>query len=303
MSGMRNTPNILESSTHKKGSKLVVKRGVKLEAYNLFKYVYSEWKHNSHASFQIPRPLGYIESEAMLKRTWVKGKGVSVVYFLTPEKLSGIMYGIKPSVYVEKSAEFLAWLHNLKKALNQVDAKALQQRHVTEMKIIVNSCFESRLIDKNIANNIQYEINRTSRYDNWGPVSVIHGDFKTQNILIAERNLAIIDFESARYDFSYLDLTRFMYNVKVRSNKYPLAIESRTDRLTSMFLKKYEKLCGKTDKRALASCNLRALLEELKTVLYSYPLKARSLKKSIRNFLNRSGLNYIVKEISMLRND
>lgn len=303
MSGMRNTPNILESLTYKKGSKLVVKRGVKLEAYNLFEYIYSEWKRNSHASFQIPRPVSYIESEAMLERTWVKGKVVSVVYFLTPEKLSGIIYGIKPSVYVEKSAEFLAWLHNLKKALNQVDAKALQQRHVTEMKMIVNSCFESRLIDKNIANNIEYEINRTSGYDDWGPVSVIHGDFKTQNILIAEKNLAIIDFESTRYDFSYLDLTRFMYNVKVRSNKYPLAIESRIDCLASMFLKKYEKLCGKIDKRALASCNLRALLEELKTVLCSYPLKARNLKKSIRNFLNRSGLNYIVKEISMLRND
>ena len=303
MSGMRKTPDILESLTHKKGSKLVVKRGVKLEAYNLFKYIYSEWKRNSHVSFQIPRPVSYIESEAMLERTWVKGKGLSVVYFLTPEELSGIMYGIKPSVYVEKSAEFLAWLHNLKKALNHVDMETLQQRHVTEMKMIVDSCFESRLIDKNVANNIEYEINRTSGYGDWGPVSVIHGDFKTQNILIAEKNLAIIDFESTRYDFSYLDLARFMYNVKVRSNKYPLALQSRIDYFTSIFLKKYEKLCGKIDKRALVSCCLQALLEELRTVLCSYHLKARSPKKSIRNFLNRSGFNYIVKEISLLRND
>jgi len=289
--------------SHEGKGKLAVKRGVKLEVYNLFKYIYSEWERNSHVPFKIPRPVSYIASEAVLKTAWVKGKRPSVLYFLVPEKISRIAYGIKPSVYIEKSAEFLAWLHSLRKALNHVDAKALQRRHITEMKMIVNSCFESGLIHKNVANGVEYEINRISGYDDWGPISIIHGDFKTQNILIAEKNLAIIDFESTRYDFSYLDLARFMYNVKVRSNKYPFVIENRIDCFTSIFLRKYEKLRGKIDKGALASCSYQALLEELKTVLYSYSLGARSLKNGVRSFLNRSGLNYLIREISSSRND
>jgi Ser/Thr protein kinase RdoA (MazF antagonist) len=233
----------------------------------------------------------------VLERTWIQGKTITVVYFLTPESLSRIIYGMKPSVYVEKSAEFLAWLHSLKKSVNHENFKELQQRYVTEMKVIVDQCFKNRLIDSNIANKIVSEINKTSRYDTWGPMSLIHGDFKTQNILVDGKKIAIIDFESLRYDFSYLDLSRFIYNIKVRTNKYPYAMEHRINCFISMFLKHYEMLCGKINRRALASCYLQALLTELKSVLSTYSLTARSFKMVMSNFLIRRGFNYIVKEI------
>jgi len=297
MSKLRKHSKRLTVINNNRENKLVVKRAVKSEAYKLFKYIYTEWKHNSNMSFRIPRPVSYSRSEAVLKRTWIHGKKIMVVYFLTPECLSRVIYGIKPSIFAEKSAEFLAWLHSLQKLWAYKNTKELQQRHVTEMKTIVNKCFKSRLIDKNIAKNIECEINKTSEYDAWGPVSLIHGDFKTQNILIAEKNLAIIDFESLRYDFSYLDLSRFVSNVKLRSSKYPLTIESHINSFTSMFLKKYEKLSGKIDKRALSSCYLHTLLKELKTVLCTYSVTARSIKTAINNFLIRRDFNYLVKEI------
>ena len=282
---------------------LVVKRRVKLEAYKIFESVYSEWRRDPHLSFQIPRPVTYRPSEAMLERTWVKGKRVLAIYFLMPKQLSGIIYGIEPSTYAEKSAEFLAWLHDLKKMSNRVNVKNLQRNYVTQMRKVVDSCLRSRLINESIANNIEYKINRISEYDGWGPVSLIHGDFKTQNVLIAGRNLAIIDFEGTRHDFSYLDLARFVCNIRLRSNKYPFVKENRIDFLTSTFVRKYEKMCGKIDKRAFLACYLRDLLEELKIILHSYSIKARGSKASVGNFLIRRQLDYLVKETLLLRNE
>jgi len=303
VSRMREHTERSEIVNHKRGSGLVAKRGVKLEAYEIFRTVYSEWKRNPRLSFQIACPVTYVPSEEMLERTWLEGKKALVIYFLTPEKLSRIVYGIKPSIYVEKSAEFLAWLHNLRKASRHIDVRALQRRHITQMKIIVNSCLESRLISENTADNIKHITDRISEHEGWGPVSIIHGDFNTHNVLIAKENLAIIDFEMTRYDFSYLDLARFVYNIKLRSNKYPFAKESRLNSLASIFLGKYQELCGEIDRKALVTCYFTELLEQLRRVLRSYSMKNPSLRESISSFLTRMNLDYIVKEISLLGSD
>jgi len=280
---------------------LVVKRGVKLEAYKLFEKIYSEWKRNPHLHFEVPHPVTYTASEETLRRTRVKGKAVLVVYFLMPEQLSEIMYGIKPSVYVEKSAEFLAWLHTLGKAPNYMNVRELQHRHVTRMQTITESCLESHIISEDTACNIESEIKRISEIEDWGPTSIIHGDFNTRNILINRRNLAIIDFELTRHDYSYIDLARFVYNIKLRSNKYLPANENRLDFLASVFLKKYEKLHGNIDQRALVTCYFIELLEQLKTILDSTSMEISGLKGSISNSLIKRNLNYIVKQISHLR--
>ncbi|MFB0522428.1 MAG: phosphotransferase [Candidatus Bathyarchaeia archaeon] len=280
---------------------LVVKRGVKLEAYKLFEKIYSEWKRNSHLPFQIPHPVTYTASEETLERTRVKGKTVLVVYFLMPEQLSKIIYGITPSVYVEKSAEFLTWLHTLGKASNDMNVRELQHRHVTRMQTTANNCLESHIINEDTACNIESVIKRISGYEDWGPTSIVHGDFNTRNILINGRNLAIIDFELTRHDFSYIDLARFVYNIKLRSNKYLPANENRLDFLASVFLGKYERFRGNIDERALVTCYFIELLEQLKTVLNSTSMRTSGLKASISNFLIKRNLNYIVKQISHLR--
>jgi len=278
---------------------LVVEHGVNLEAYTLLRKIFSKWKDSS-APFLLPRPLSYKESTATLERTWIKGKPVSVLYFLMPEPLSRIAYSMEPSIFVEKSAEFLAWLHNLEVKFNNPSLKALREGHVNKMQTIVDDCLKRQLIKRDVAEGIKSEVDRLFRHGEWGPVSIIHGDFKTQNVLITEKNIAIIDFDTTRYDFSYLDLARFAYNIKLRSNKYPLPLENRVEHWNFIFLRKYEELCGNANRTALKTCYFRALLEELKTVYISYSTKARSLKENVSFFLIRRNFNYIIKELKSL---
>jgi len=275
----------------------VRKEKATLEAYNLFNSVYQQWKDYPNLPFQLPTPLNYKLPEATLERTWLEGKRTSAFYFLMPEKFSKHVYGIVPSLYVKESARFLTWLHSLKPRTNSIDSKMIQSGHVIWMREIVDRYLQERLIEEEKVEKIRVAIDMASRHEKWGPVSLIHGDFKTQNVLIRKGGLAIIDFESIRHDFSYLDLTRFISNIKLRVSKYFLFKESSINRLTSIFIKEYEETRGEIDKEALEACFLLSLTQELSVILESYLFKMRSPKKRISGYLIKRNLNYILKEI------
>jgi len=283
----------------------VKKQRATLEAYNLFKSVYEEWRNNPSLSFQLPEPLKYDPAEKTLERTWLEGKRASASYFLLPESLSGYFYGVTPSQYVKEASDFLAWLHSLKPSAKHIDSEAIQSRYISWTKEVLDQCRREELIDEKNAKRIEDAIDIISKLRDWGPISIIHGDFKTQNVLIAKRGLAVIDFESIREDFSYLDLARFLSNIKLRVSKYRFFKESFINNLTTIFLRKHEETRGEIDKKALGACLLPSLTLELQATLSRYLDKRRSpsLPKRISLLLLKRNLNYVLKEIMALGTD
>lgn len=274
---------------------------IALDAYKLFESVYREWKRNHSLSFQLPTPLEYRQSEELLETTWLEGKRASALYFLMPEELSGRIYGTTPSVYVKESAEFLAWLHGLEPSSRAPDLNALRERHARRIEEVVDRSLRERLIRREQAEEIREAMAALLKRQDWGPSSVVHGDFKTQNILIRKDGLSIIDFEWIRYDFSYVDLARFITNVRLRVSKYHVARESQTNRLASTFIGAYEKMRGRIGREALDACYLQGLIQELAVVLGSSPTEMTSLKQRIGGLFVRRSLACIVEEIGLLR--
>jgi len=284
---------------------MFVKKPITLEAYNLFKSVYEEWRNNPSLSFQLPEPLKYDPAEKASVKTWLEGKRASVSYFLLPEWLSGYFYGVTPSQYVKEASDFLLWLHSLKPATKHIDSEAIQSRYISWMKGVLDQCRHEDLIDEKNAEKIEEATDIISKLKGWGPISIIHGDFKTQNVLIAKRGLAVIDFESIRQDFSYLDLARFLSNIKLRVSKYRFFKESFINNLTTIFLGHYEETRGEIDKRALGACSLPSLTLELQAILGVYLNKKgiSSLPKRISLFLLKRNVNYVLREITPLGTD